>query len=493
MSQTYYRSFIKDNSVVVGGHMLIYLKGIIIMPIIIKSVGATTYGGFALLTSILGIAFGISSLGAGFKAKRFLPSAETMLKRGDLFYPQFYFNVLTILVLSLLFLLLENPLKEYFFRDEISFSIWIIPLYLVFYLLYSQGSNYFRYTSRVQYMTLANFCFSYIHIGFILLYLYVYGSINIDVLVISMTVSALSIAVPTFLGIFRELGVKFSFYKDKSLISDIRLGFPLVLGNIVDFILAVSDRYIIALFLSVTAVGYYVPAYALGSLIVFIPKAIGTALPQLLSRAIDNGNESEAYIMLNYAIKVFLLLSIPFVFGCLALGKQLLTLFANQEVAENAFLVMPIVALASLFYGLNLLFFNVLFVRSKTSAIFRMNLMASLFNLVTNFILLYFFRNIIVAAITTFLSYLIAFLYVYRKAMEEWSIDFEWVSIIKSIAASAIMFGIISLFVTYFNHVNAAVLFAYLFGGIIIYIGSLVGFRTFSDKEVRFLRKLFAQ
>jgi O-antigen/teichoic acid export membrane protein len=64
MSQSYSRSFIKDNAVVIGGYILVYMKGIILMPMIIKTVGVTIYGGFVLLSSILGIVFGISSFGA---------------------------------------------------------------------------------------------------------------------------------------------------------------------------------------------------------------------------------------------------------------------------------------------------------------------------------------------------------------------------------------------------------------------------------------------
>ena len=90
MSQSYSRSFIKDNSIVLVGVALVYMKGIILMPIIIKTVGVTIYGGFVLFSSILGIAFGLSSFGAGFRAKRFMPSAGNMQARRELFYPQFF-------------------------------------------------------------------------------------------------------------------------------------------------------------------------------------------------------------------------------------------------------------------------------------------------------------------------------------------------------------------------------------------------------------------
>lgn len=489
MSQAYYKSFIKDNFIVICGVALVYMKGIILMPLIIKSVGVTIYGGFVLLTSILGIAFGISSFGADFKAKRFMPSAKNMAERGSLFYPQFFFNMLCIFILSLLFVLLEKQLKTHLFKNEIIFSIWIVPLYLVLYLLYSQGSDYFRYTSRVHYMTLAGLCFPYLHIGFILFYIYRYGSISINMLVITMALSAILIAIPSFFVIFRETGAKISFYNSKNLISDIKIGFPLILVNIVDFILAGSDRYLIAFYLTVSDVGYYTAGYVLGSLIVLIPKAMGTALPQLLSRAVDRGDESEAQRMLNYALKIFLLLAIPFIFGSMALSKPILTSLANQDVAQNSFLITPIVALGTLFYGLNLIISTVFFVRLKTHAIFKMNLFAALFNLLANFVLIYFFRNIIVAAITTFLSYFIAFLYVRKIVRKSWPVDFQPVTIAKSVAASAFMYGLLFWVSSKAEEVNSVtIVVGGLVLGIVAYFGGLFVLRTFSKKELQFVK-----
>lgn len=480
----------KDNAIVIIGHVLVYMKGLILMPVIIKTVGATVYGGFTLLTSILGITFGISSFGAGFKARRFLPSAPNMKVRGDLYYPPFFFQLASILFLTALLLILDGQIRTYIFKDEINYSILIIPAYLVPYFLYSQGSDYFRYTSRVHYMTAATLSFPYLHIGLLLLFYCFYHFISINVLVVSLSLSAILIVIPCFWIIFNELRLRLLFYSVKGLVSDIKLGFPLVLGFIVDFILAGSDRYFIALYLTVTDVGYYSPGYVLGSLIVFIPKAMGTALPQLLSKAVDNKKEYEAQRMLNYAIKIFILLAIPFIFGSMALGKPLLTLLANREVAENAYWVTPIVATGTLFYGLNIILSDILFVRMKTYAMFKMNLFAAIFNLIANGILLYVFKNILVAAFTTLASYFLAFVYINKIVnAESWRLDFQYPVILKSIAASLLMAALlfwVSLKTGVGNSVAA--LGGEVVLGVIVYIGVLFTLGTFSRKELQFVK-----
>jgi len=495
MPKSYSRSFVRDNAVVIIGHILVYMKGIILIPIIIKTVGVTTYGGFVLLASILGIVFGISSFGARFRARRFLPSTSGMKARRELFCPQFLFGLFSIVFFSALLLLLDRQINIYIFKNEISYSVLIIPLFLVLYFLYSQGNDYFRYTSRVHYMTAATLIFPYIHIGLILLFFYYYRYISINVLVVSQALSALLIAIPCFLIIFREIGFKFSFYNLKGLVSDIKLGFPLVLGFIVDSILAGSDRYFIAFYLTISAVGYYNPGYVLGSLIILIPKAMGTALPQLMSKAVDSKNEYEAQEMLNYALKIFLLLAIPFIFGSMVLSRPILTLLANSEVAMNAYLISPIVALGTLFFGLNIILSNVLFVRLKTYAIFKMNFFAAAFNLVANLVLLYFFRNIIIAAVTTFLSYFLAFLYINKIVKKEkWPVSFQQFVMLKSIAASLLMvvilFGISEKFG---ESCSIGKLSVELFVGILVYFAALLIMRTFSNKELQFVKSCISR
>ena len=91
----------------------------------------------------------------------------------------------------------------------------------------------------------------------------------------------------------KEIGFVFITYNRKNLIKDIKLGFPLVLAYIVDVILYSSDRYVIAYFMTVTAVGYYNPGYALGGFIALFPKAFGMVLPQFISKSVDQGKRGS--------------------------------------------------------------------------------------------------------------------------------------------------------------------------------------------------------
>ena len=288
------KEFIKDSSGALIMHILVYLKGIFLMPLIIKTIGVSLYGSFALLTSFVGVVYGLSSLGVGVKSNRYLPSAKTNNDRGKLFYPPFYFQLVMISTFSLLVLLFKNYIFEFILDDQIIFSIYIIPLYLFLYSIYDHSNRYLKYTSRILYMNIHGLSFAYGHVFFIFYYAFYIGTIDINILFLSQALVSFVVSLPFLALLFREIDFRFIFFKIEYLKDQIKIGFPLVLNFVVDFILSASDRFVLAYFMGAFFVGIYVPAYTLGSLILLVPKAIGTVVPQLMSKSIDSENFAQA-------------------------------------------------------------------------------------------------------------------------------------------------------------------------------------------------------
>ena len=484
------KEFLKDTFMSISTVIVLNLKAFILMPLIIKSVGINIYGGVFLLQSFTGFIFGMSSLGMGIRMKRFLPSEKEKEKKRILFYKQFYFSLIIILLISILWFAFLEAINSAVFKNSIQYSFWIIPTFLITYFLYSQGSDYFRYTSRISKLTLMILVFPLIYI-FILIFLAIRNSITVNSIITAQSVSALLVVTPAIITILKELGIKWVvFYRN--IISEIKIGFPLTLNFIMDFILAGIDRYVIAIFLSVSDVGNYNVGYQIGSLILLFPKAMGTVLPQLMSKAIDSNNDNQAISMVQNSIKFFLILSIPFVFGGIILGKPIMVLLANIEVASEAVLVLPFVAFGSLFFGLYIILSNVLFVHLKTKQILQINLIASIFNLIANIVLLFYFRNIIVASITTFISYLIAFLYIRRIVGQLWKIDYQISVIFKSVAASFVMFVFLYFVSMVYDPISSVwILLCEILLGITIYFIMLFVLKTFSDSEINTIKQFF--
>ena len=464
------------------------------MPLIIKTAGVTIYGSYVLLASLLGFLFGISSLGVGFRCRRLLPATCGKEDRRTLFYPQLFFQGAVLSFLILLFVLLGTDIKEVFLKNKVNFSLLPCCLYLLAYMLYSQTAEYFRYTNRIKNSMIQIVIGTYIPVGIILGTYFFFRIINVNILIISETASAALVAIPIAFIILRETGFSLSVFNFNGIIRDIKLGFPLVISYVVDTVLGVSDRYLLALFLTVTDIGYYNPGYAVGALIAFVPRAFGMVLPQFLSRSVDAGREEEARAMLNYALKGFLLLAIPFIVGASALSKPLLNLLGNEVVAQKAFLVTPFVATGMLFYGLYITLSNVLFVRMKTGAMLRMNAIVAFLSLTLNCILLYFFRSILMTAITALISFFVVFILMLRVVRKEWRVDFDVRAILKSVISALVMGGV--LYWMSQLEVLGAQMFLNILGniviGVVVYLSMLFALKAFSQKELLFIRRLFA-
>lgn len=488
-----YDSFIKNNLVVLLGHLLIFSQGLILMPIIIKTIGIKVYGGYGILITLVGFIMGISSLGVGFRRSRYLPAASDWKKRQALFYPQFYASFFTLMLASLLLIFTFPLFDKFLLKGEISFSVWLVVPYFIFYLMYAQTSDYFRYTDRIHIFNFSTVSHAFLNVGFILVLFYFACQLTVDTLFTVQIVSSLLVALPLAVLMIHEIGLRFKLPSWEDLAEDVKLGFPLVLVYVIDFILNSSDRYVITAFMSITAVGYYSSAYSLGSFIVLLPKISGVVLPPHLSKAVDTGNEAEARVMVNYTIKGFLLAAIPFVVGGGVMSKPLLILLTNYEVAQNAYLVTPIVALGTLFYGLNVILSNVLFVRLRTGIILKANILAAIVNLGLNLVILYFIKNILVAALSTLLCFFMAFVFIHREVSIDWPIDYDFKTIAKSVLASIIMGVAICLTSSWLNGRNLGI---YVIGeigfGTIVYCIAIMLLKTFSPQEISKVKEFMA-
>lgn len=479
-------SLIKTNVVVTAGHILIYLQGILLMPIIIKTVGVSVYGGYTLLVSMVGIVYSVSSLGVGFKCLRFLPSAATREARQELFFPQMTFQLASLALLSLLLLLLSPVLKGLFFKDDIAFSMYLVVAYLMTYQFFYQSNNYFRNTHRVSYSITQSVLSCYINILLVSVTALFYHKLDVNMLFATLVFATLLVTGPLVALMIKEIGFKLKFSPLRDLLADIKHGFPLVVSYLVDIVLNTGDRYIIALFLSVKYVGYYNPGYTLGTLIILFPKSFGMVLPQLLAKYVDRGELAAARSVVNATLKFYLLLAIPFLVGGAVLSRPLLTLLANEDVANHAYLITPVVALGTLFYGLNVILTNVLFVNMKTRAMLNLNLVGSLVNLALNLLLFCFFKNIMVAAVTTLVSYAVMFFLMRRAVLCDWPVDFGPATIVKASLAAASMgfcLWLMSHYLT-FRAPQSACLVAEICAGTVVYLLGLGILRAVSRDEL---------
>jgi len=483
----YNSNFLLNNFWVFIGHSMIYLKGIILLPLLIKTVGVDIYGANALITSYIGILFGLSSFGVTFKYTRLMPSVlpTDYSQKRELFYFQFLWQLIFLIIISFVLFSVNNFIKETFFSKNINYSI-IWPISVLWgTFLFAQTTNYYRYTNRLKITSIIGGLSPYLYIGIILLGVLLSSDVDLDFLLESQSISYFVFSIPLLIAIFREIGYTRPLLSLKKLYEHVKVGIPLVFVFVIDFILSGSDRFVIAYYMTTTAVGFYNPGYALGSLVVMFPKMIGVSLPQILAHASDHGDEASVKSLIQNSIKIFLMLCIPFIAGGAILSHDLLLYLANKEVADNGYLITPIVSLGILFYGLNYILANtVYYLKMKNQLVFYSNILAAVLNIILNIVFISIFKSIIVAAFTTLISYFIAFVFLNFFTKRLIKINYNYSEILKVVFASIVMSGCILVMLHFVD--SALYLFTLIIPiAIIIYFSLIFYFRVVKVQELK--------
>lgn len=421
------------------GHFLVYAQSIVMLPLVIKVAGVTTYGTYNIVLSVMTILFGISSFGTGYRARRGLPSAPDGAARGQLYAPQFLFQLVSLCVLAALYAVARPWADHAFLSDGDHYGLWAAFAYMFGFALFFQAGDYFRYGPSVNVYTAMTGAAPLLFV----------------VLVTSAWSAGVPISVNMLLGLqgatyagcglmvgamaLRDSGLVRPRLSGRQLLDDARIGYPLILLFITDTLLAASDRYLIAFFLGVVAVGSYQPAYQLGALILFLGRVGGVVLPKFLAIHVDAGREDSAHALLKRAFAIQFLIGIPFVAGAAVMAKPILTVLTTPQVAAQSALAVPFVAAGCLLYTLQTSYSQAAFVSGKTHIIFRSNLAAAILKLVATLLVLLFLPVLWLCGVTTFLAYGMAFAYTTYLLGDTWLFRVERRLIAQAATATAVM------------------------------------------------------
>ena len=126
---------------------------------------------------------------------------------------------------------------------------------------------------------------------------------------------------------------------------------PLMAVHPIAWITKYVDRLAVAWYLGTTGAGYYAAGLYLAGLPQLALEPLMQILPAWLSRATDLDGAQETRSLLRFSIGGYLTLAVPAVCGATLLADPILQLLTNPEVAAAAATVVPIAGVAFLFYG----------------------------------------------------------------------------------------------------------------------------------------------
>ncbi|ADI75107.1 multi antimicrobial extrusion protein MatE (plasmid) [Methanohalobium evestigatum Z-7303] len=461
-------------------NLLVSFSGIILLPILTKNIPVQDYGIWAQIVITLGLVPEFVMLGLQRAMHRFVPSIKTKENLQELVYSFLIFVLFTSLTISILIYIFSGIIASALFDNQI-LIVKILSIIVLIESLNAFLKNYFRATQQVKIHSILQFTKTSLKIFFVVLFVLNNG--GIIGAISGLLISSSLVFFITILTVIYQINIKIpSFINIKKYL---KYGLPLIPGSLSKWIIDASDRYLIGFFLGTTFVGYYNPGYALGDIlkIFFIP--LNFMLPMVLSKHYDEHEIDEVKNLLSYTSKYFFAVTIPSVFGLSLLSKPILRILSTPDIASQAYIITPFVALSILLYGTFEIFKKVILLEKKTKIDAKIWVIAAILNLVLNIILIPLI-GIIAAALTTLLSFTISLVIVSYYSLKILKFNMNFKFILKSILASIIM----SLLIFILNPSGILNLIFTICVCAISYFVILILLNGFDKKELKFFKNL---
>ena len=477
-----YKKFAQGIGLVSITNLLISLRGLILLPILTKTLSVCEYGIWAQIMVTISLFTPLATIGLLSGIVRFL-ATETDKKE----IQEGLFSSLIVIFFSGMFLSFILFISSNFLSHTIFHTTEAIPLIKISAFIILIGAldraslQFFR--ARRQITKYSGFMLleSFGELGLIT-YLVLAG-FGLFGAVISLLIIKSIIFGPMLFVIISQIGMKLpNFTKIKPYLV---FGLPMLPSYLFVWIIGSSDRYVIGYFLDSASVGIYSAAYGIGGLILMFMAPISIVLyPTILNLGEENKIE-EIKTHLGYSLKYYLMLAIPSTFGLSVLAKQLLLIFTTSQFVYGSALI-PIIAVSSIFacfYPINM---YILALVKKTKIIGMLLGIAAVTNIALN-ILFVPLIGIFGAAISTLISYLILSVLMYYFSRTEIKFDLGLKFIFKSLFASFIM----SFLIFEYNPtriINVLISIGFATG---VYFGILLLLRGFNKDELKFFKSLF--
>ncbi|MCX7747162.1 MAG: oligosaccharide flippase family protein [Clostridia bacterium] len=438
-----YRGFIQSIAIFLSTDIALKIKGFLLLPLMSRIMGPFNVGIWNQISSTTSIASSVAGIGIPAAMIRFLPGSDKDTFKND-YSMSLLLNVSAASILTGLFVIFSSILSEKFFGGSQNRIYLTVGLFLIitgnlkFVLLL-----FFRIQLISKIYALLNIIESFLGTAVVLIFL-ILGYNVLGIIVANIIVDCAIIFI-SLIYIYNKVG----FQKPKldRLKKYFLYGLPTIPLTILNWILNVFDRYLLALYASMKEVGVYSVSYSVTVFIIgVIPSPIWVNLPSIVSKLWNEGKEIEAYTFLRktYFYQVFLCIPVAFTF--IFFGKPFLILMVSNEF-QDGFYIVPFVAIAYILYFTNPFYGLILNLFNKTKYTLYVYLASSFSNIILNILLIPKY-GIIGAAISTLIALCILILLSMIISMRISKFRYPLVDIFKAAGIALAVYKCISFFFT---------------------------------------------
>lgn len=458
------------------------MKGLILLPLFTKNLSTSEYGVWNLILITISVLQPFILLSLQDAILRFLAA-----KKKEQIIQGVFTVVLVVLfmgsIISTLFLLssdyiangiLNEPTASYLFK--------IVTPFIILDSLNTLILSSFRIFGMIKNYAIVLISKTSLEIG--LLAFFILSGFGLYGAILSLIINATIFLFIMLVLIFHYAG----FTKpDFSLVKPyLSFSIPLIPIMLAQFVIEISDRYVIGFFLDTDRVGIYSAAYGIG----VIPLVLSTYLVYMLKPTIfslyDTGlvDKAKAYLALSW--KYLLMLSIPSIFGLTILARPLLLNMTTSHYVSEGVYIIPLVAISIVFWGMEQIFAVSLLIFKRRRIFIIAFLCGAFTNLVLNILLIPLY-GIIAAASTTLTAYVLLTLIIGYSSRKHLAFHLNTLFLAKCILAATLMTVCLWLF----HPMTVIEIIISILLGMAIYFCLLLMLRGFTRAELRTIFDLF--
>jgi|APSaa5957512622_1039677.scaffolds.fasta_scaffold27345_2 O-antigen/teichoic acid export membrane protein len=463
---------------------VLHLQQFLMLPVLSRNLGLEVYGIWSQLSAAVNLLVPLALLA--------LPDSFVRFSAGERerkVVAMNYYTILTTIAISAfvfagIFYGLSSWVSLTFIqvKQEVTHLVQLASLMLFFQVLAQYSTTYFSAFQREKAFSFFQFFQGTATLSVVLLVVYWGGDLASVLLAFAgMHFFRFSIAQLLIVG---EIGLGGP--RKELLQSFMAYSLPLVPMSILNWVLNLSDRYVIGFFLPLGDVAKYSACYSISMVLQFIYAPFFLFLLPKLTSLWKQGQVSAVRKILNYSNKLPLLIAVPSVCGLGILHGPILKTITGKTV-EVPFSLMPIICIGLLFFYIGSFYAQVFSLAKKTKFITLGFSLAAVANIAGNIVLVPWI-GIIGAAYMTLLTFLLQMLYYKSKAKPLFNVRLSWGFLWKCIAAACIMTSLLLFFQEFIVDYSALAqitLSAAL--GTVVYLVSCVILRVFSREEIESL------
>lgn len=462
-------------------HLLLPFTGIVTLSLITKFLSVSDYGIYSLVLTTIGILVYFIHLMFPSGLVRFLAGETDKKTISTTFTSALLITLLAEAVIALLMLSLSGLLASKIFHD-INARIYI---YMIIATVFFEASTYilrvyFRIVEQVKRYLKYEILFELTRVGLIAAAVLL-GRGVLLVLIALLLTRVINSGLFLFI-LLKEQGLA---RPDFNIVKTyFPFCLPLIIPQLMAWVISLSDRYFISYFRGAEEVGIYSAAYGVPQFMGGINDAIWFVLLPVIFRLWNSGSQEEVKKYFTRAAKLYSMFGIPAAFGIILLANPALTILSTAEVGQESWKVVPFICLSSICYVIYGYGADIYLVQRKTRQVALFVTTAAAVNAAGNYLLIPAY-GILGAAIATLIAYAVMAAISITMSRRFFTFPVEWPFVGKALLASILM----SIFLWFFRPVQIWELILSIVLGAMIYFVVLFLIKGFKKEEIEFTMK----